>query len=90
MIGFGFAIGKAGDALAAGGIYADTYSLQIFGSAFIALAILGLTGALIQEIRIARRLAGQGYPGMDATPLGTVMGLLVMIVGILGVVFIFV
>ncbi len=90
MIGFGFAIGKAGDALAAGGIYADTYTLQIFGSAFIVLAILGLTGALWQEIRIAKRLADQGYPGMDPTPLGTVMGILVLIVGFVGVIFIFV
>ena len=90
MIGFGFAIGKAGDALAAGGIYADTYSLQIFGCAFIALAILGLTGALVQEIRIARRLADQGYPGMEPTPLGTVMGILVLIVGLVGVIFIFI
>ena len=89
MIGFGFAIGKAGDALADGGIYADSYSLQLFGSAFIALAILGLTGALIQEIRIARRLADQGYPGMEPIPLGMTMGILVLIVGIVGVVLIF-
>ena len=90
MIGFGFAIGKAGDALAAGGIYADTYSLQIFGSAFLVLAILGLSGAVWQEVRSASWLADGGYPGLVRSAGGTVGGLLVLMVGFGGVLWVLV
>ena len=74
MIGFGFSIGKAGDILESQGIYADSYhGMQAAGLAFISLAVLGLIGALIQDIRIGRRLASQGYGRVEPTPLGQVM-----------------
>ncbi|MDH3770906.1 MAG: hypothetical protein OET79_07970 [Nitrospirota bacterium] len=55
-------------------------------SAANGVAVLGLTGALIQDIRIGRRLARQGYGRIEPTPLGQVMGVLVLAVGIVGVV----
>ncbi len=90
MIGFGIGIGKAGDALESQGVILDSYySMQIVGLAFISLAVLGLIGALIQEMRIEKRLASQGYGRVEPTPLGQVMGFLVLAIGVLGAIFIF-
>ena len=56
MIGFGVGIGKAGDILADYGYSADNArALMFFGLAFIALGVLGLAGALVQEFRIERK-----------------------------------
>lgn len=85
MIGFGIGIGKAGDILEKQGYQIDSYSsLQFVGLAFIVLAVLGLLGALIQVIRIGRRLEQHGYGRVEPTPLGEVMGVLVLAVGIVG------
>ena len=90
MFGFGFSIGKAGDVLESQGIGFDSYfSMQVVGLAFISLGVLGLAGALVQEIRIGKRLASQGYGRVEPTPLGRVMGFLVLGVGFLGALFIF-
>ena len=90
MIGFGIGIGKAGDILNDYGIEADpNHGLQIVGLAFITLGVLGLLGALVQNMRIAKRLDKAGYGRVEPTPLGEVMGILVLVVGILGAVVIF-
>ncbi len=90
MIGFGISIGKAGDVLESQGIILDPYhGMQVVGLAFISLAVLGLIGALIQDMRIARRLANQGYGRVEPTPLGQVMGFLVLGIGVIGAIFIF-
>jgi putative membrane protein len=90
MIGFGITIGKAGDILEGQGIITDPYyGLRIVGLAFISLAVLGLISALIQVIRIGRRLADEGYGRVEPTPLGQVMGFLVLAVGIVGAIIIF-
>ncbi len=90
MIGFGIGIGKAGDVLNDFGSDVDSqYGLQIVGVAFIALGVLGLVGALVQDIRISRRLSNAGYGRVEPTPLGQVMGILVLVVGILGAIIIF-
>jgi putative membrane protein len=90
MIGFGIGIGKAGDALETQGILLDQFhGLQITGLGFVALGVLGLLGALVQDIRIGKRLADQGYGRVEPVPLGQAMGYLVLAVGILGAIFIF-
>ena len=90
MIGFGVGIGKAGDILEGYGYeFEDSVSLQIVGLAFVALAVLGLVGALVQDIRISKRLSEAGYGRIEPTPLGRVMGILVLIVGIAGGIVIF-
>lgn len=91
MIGFGIGLGKTGDALESQGIVLDSFSgLQFTGLGFIVLGILGLLGALVQDIRIGKRLADQGYGRSEPVPLGQYMGYLVIIVGVLGAGFIFV
>ncbi|MGI9511885.1 MAG: YidH family protein [Anderseniella sp.] len=90
MIGFGISIGKAGDALRQNEIMTDEYySLQITGVIFIVLAIAGLTGALVQDFRIQRRLSDQGFGRVEPVPLGLAMGILVLGFGVIGGVFIF-
>jgi putative membrane protein len=90
LIGFGFTIGKAGDALESQGIILDRYhSLQVIGVMFISLAVLGLIGAVIQDFRFERRIRAQGYGRAEPTPLGLVMAILVLLGGILGAVVIF-
>ncbi len=90
MIGFGIGIGKAGDVLNDSGYDVDSnYGLQIIGVAFIALGVLGLFGALVQDVRISRRLAKAGFGRVEPTPLGQVMGILVLVVGIFGAIVIF-
>ncbi|MGI9516885.1 MAG: YidH family protein [Pirellulaceae bacterium] len=89
MIGFGVSIGKAGDVLESQGIVVDSYhGLQITGIAFIVLAVLGLVGALVQDMRIGKRLANQGYARIEPWPLGQVMGFLVLGFGVLGAIFV--
>ncbi len=91
MIGFGVGIGKAGDVLEGQGISADPYQgLKVVGVAFISLGVLGLVGALIQVIRIGRRLELQGYGRIEPTPLGQVMGFLVLGVGIVSAFVVFI
>ena len=90
MIGFGIGIGKAGDILVDSGYDVDSYrGLQVIGVAFVVLAVLGLLGALVQDIRISKRLSDAGYGRVEPTPLGQVMGVLVLVVGIFGAIVIF-
>ena len=90
MIGFGIGIGKAGDYLETHDVALDSYhGLQIVGSAFIALAVLGIAGAIIQNARIERRLVAQGYGRVERVPLGLSMAILVLVVGIFGGILIF-
>ena len=91
MIGFGIGIGKAGEVLGDYGYEASDYnSLQFVGLAFISLGVLGLLGALVQNMRIAKRLEKAGYGRVEPTPLGEVMGILVLVIGILGAIVIFI
>jgi putative membrane protein len=91
MIGFGISIGKAGGVIEQQGLIEESlFGLRMMGLIFIALAVIGLTGALIQQYRIVNRIARQGYPRVEPVPLGITMGLLVLAFGGLGAVFIFV
>lgn len=90
MIGFGISIGKAGDVLEQQGfVVGPSHATQYLGVTFILLAALGLIAALFQNARIARRLAREGYPRVEPTPLAMVMGVLVILFGFAGVLFIF-
>lgn len=90
MIGFGVGIGKAGDVLSEYG-YVDvsTRGLQIVGLSLVTLGVLGLVGALLQNMRIVRRLDKGGYGHIEPVPLGMVMGVLVIVVGVFGAFVIF-
>jgi putative membrane protein len=90
MIGFGIALGKSGDYLETYGNALDSYhSLQIVGIALITLGMVGVAGASIQYRRIDKRMATSGYGRVEPTPLGLVMGVLVLLIGIFGAIAIF-
>jgi putative membrane protein len=90
MIGFGISISKAGDVLQQQEILTDEFhTLRITGIIFITLAIVGLTGALVQNFRIQSRLSDQGFGRVEPVPLGMTMGILVLGFGVFGGVFIF-
>ncbi len=81
MIGFG----KTADYLEKSGTKLDEIqSLTIAGTALIALAILGLFGAVIQNLRIDRQLAKQGWARVERLPLGLMVLILVLVIGIFG------
>ncbi len=85
MIGFGIALGKSGDYLETYGTALDSHhSLQIVGLALITLGVLGVAGASIQYLRIDKRIASRDFGRVEPTPLGLVMAILVLLVGILG------
>jgi putative membrane protein len=85
LIGFGFAIGKSGDVLESQGMAVDSYhGLQFVGLAMISLAVLGLFGAVVQNMRIDKRLNEEGYGRVEPVPLGLTMSVLVLLVGIAG------
>ena len=55
----------------------------------VSLAVFGLIGAVVQNLRIEKRLNAEGYGRVEPTPLGRVMGVLVLLVGIIGAIVIF-
>jgi len=54
------------------------------GIAMISLAVLGLFGAVVQNMRIEKRLNEEGYGRVEPVPLGLTMSVLVLLVGIAG------
>jgi hypothetical protein len=67
------------------GVVVDSYQgLQFVGLAMISLAVLGLFGAVIQNLRIEKRLNAEGYGRVEPIPLGLTMSVLVLLVGIAG------
>ena len=90
LIGFGFAIGKGGDVLEAQGYVVESYrGLQTVGLAMISLAVVGLMGSVVQNLRIEKRLAEEGFGRVEPVPLGLTMAVLVLLVGIAGAFIIF-
>jgi len=91
MIGFGIGIGKAGDVLERQGIDIGSEGLaQYLGVTFILIAVIGLIGALIQNVRIERRIGLEGYARVEPTPLAQVMGIVVVVFGLAGSLFVFI
>lgn len=90
MIGFGVALGKVGE-------YVETYydppdsyhSMQIVGVTLISLGALGVVLAAIQNLRIERRLSDRGFPRIERVPLGLVMAMLSLVLGIFAAIAIF-
>lgn len=85
LIGFGFGIGRALEYLEKIGRYADPFfTAQIFGGGFILIGILMLSAAVIQNVRIERRLNKRGYPRVEPWPLGMLSAILLLGIGIYG------
>jgi uncharacterized membrane protein YidH (DUF202 family) len=87
LIGFGFGIGRALEYLQKFGREADPlYTAKVFGGGFILLGILGLFAAILQHLRIEKRLRNSGYPRVEPWPLGLLVATLLLLMGIYGLV----
>lgn len=85
LIGFGFGIGRALEYLQKVGREADPlYTAKVFGGGFILLGVLGLLAAIVQHLRIEKRLRESGYPRMEPWPLGLLTAILLLLMGIYG------
>jgi putative membrane protein len=85
LIGFGFGIGRALEYLEKLGRFADPFfTAQIFGGGFILTGVLMLFAAVIQSIRIERRLEKRGFPRIEPWPLGLISAVMLLLIGIYG------
>lgn len=83
LIGFGFGIGKVVDYVEKLGREGDPFrAAQYVGGSLVALAVLALVGAIIQNVRIDRRLAKHGYGRVEPWPLGLVAAVLLLLIGV--------
>jgi uncharacterized membrane protein YidH (DUF202 family) len=83
LIGFGFGIGRALEYLEKLGREADPfYTAQIFGGGFIFLGVVALITAIIQHVRVEKRLKKQGYDRVEAVPLGLLTAIVLLLIGV--------
>jgi uncharacterized membrane protein YidH (DUF202 family) len=69
LIGFGFGVGRALEYIEKLGREADPFhSAKIFGGGFIFLGVLALFAAILQHLRIEKRLRKRGYPRVEPWP----------------------
>jgi uncharacterized membrane protein YidH (DUF202 family) len=85
LIGFGFGVGRALEYLEKLGRYADPFfTAQVFGGGFILIGVLMLSAAVIQSMRIERRLEKRGYSRIERWPLGLLGAIMLLLIGIYG------
>ncbi len=92
LIGFGFGIGKFYDYMQTAGIQRELDPIRstlIFGAGFIVLGVLGLAAAVIQHARLLRRLDNVDYAYAPPLPLGMIMAILLLLIGVFGLVAVF-
>ena len=92
LIGFGFGIGKFYDYMQTAGIQRELDPIRstlIFGAGFIVLGVLGLAAAVIQHARLLRRLDKVEYVYAPPLPLGMIMAILLLLIGVFGLVAVF-
>ena len=92
LIGFGFGIGKFYDYMQTAGIQRELDPIRstlIFGAGFIVLGVLGLAAAVIQHARLLRRLDEAEYVYAPPLPLGMIMAMLLLLIGVFGLVAVF-
>ena len=58
------------------------HTAQIFGGGFIFLGILALFAAIVQHLRIEKRLQKRGYPRVEPWPLGLLTAILLLLIGV--------
>ncbi len=90
LIGFGFGAGKVGDYLASTGRPLDDYgSTRIIGSWFITLGVLALFAAVIQHMRLLRRLEQRDFVYHSTWPIGLITAVLLLVIGLFAFVAVF-
>jgi putative membrane protein len=88
LIGFGFGIGKLSDYVHAAGLRTslDAHSALIFGASFIVLGILGLLAAIVQHVRILKRLSQPDFAYGAMRPIAMTVAAMLILIGVFGLI----
>jgi putative membrane protein len=87
LIGFGFGIGKLAAYLDAAGLrppHDPAHTSLIFGTSFIVVGILGLLAAIVQHVRILKRLSQPDFAYNAMRPIAMTVAALLMLIGVFG------
>jgi putative membrane protein len=85
MIGFGFGVGKFYDALEKADpeqFYDPLHSAQIVGEALIALGVLGLLAAVVQNWQILKRIDDEQFIYRPPRALPMIVAILLLLIGV--------
>ncbi|MDH3688726.1 MAG: DUF202 domain-containing protein [Gammaproteobacteria bacterium] len=89
MIGFGIGFGAAGNYLAKSGPEPTRiHDLEWVGSAFILLGVVALFAAVIQNVRLLKRIRGADFVYLESFPMGLITAILMLVFGLLGFLYI--
>jgi putative membrane protein len=92
LIGFGFGIGKLAGYMEAAGVHTardPIHTSLVFGSSFIVVGILGLLAAIVQHTRILKRLSQPDFAYNAMRPIALSVASLLLLIGLFGLVAIF-
>ena len=92
LIGFGFGVGKVQDFLAmvdSGHLQDPIHGARIFGGTFIALGVLAVLMAIIQYRRRLNQIEQEVYVYRSAFPLSEVVAVSLLLIGLFGLVYLF-
>lgn len=92
LIGFGFGIGKFHDYVETAGLTSKldpVHSLLIFGVSFMVLGLVGLLAAVIQHIRVLEQLNNRDFTYAATRPIGLAVAIVLLLIGIFGLVAVF-
>src|ERR1700756_2870758 len=89
LIGFGFGIGKVDAYLQGADLHTRfdlPHSTLIFGSSFIVVGILGLLAAIVQHVRVLKRLSRPDFAYDAMRPIAMTVAALLILVGAFGLI----
>ena len=89
LIGFGFGIGKLDAYLRGAGLHTRfdlPHSSLIFGASFIVVGILGLLAAIVQYVRVLKRLSQPDFVYSAMRPIAMTVAALLMLIGVFGLI----
>ena len=87
LIGFGFGIGKLAAYLDAAGLHPahdPPHTSLIFGTSFIVVGILGLLAAIVQHVRVLKRLSQPDFAYNAMRPIAMTVAVLLILIGVFG------
>jgi putative membrane protein len=87
LIGFGFGIGKLDAYLQWAGLHTrhdPAHTSLIFATSFIAVGILGLLAAVVQHVRILKRLSHPDFAYNAMRPIAMTVAALLILIGVFG------
>ena len=87
LIGFGFGIGKLAAYLDTAGLHPahdPPHTSLIFGTSFIVVGILGLLAAIVQHVRVLKRLSQPAFAYNAMRPIAMTVAVLLMLIGVFG------